>query len=177
VLGGIVFSVAFIEATINEFFLMGIEEAEPYLLGYNKAYVEALKAVWGSNTESLNILQKYELALAVCKRPAFSRGMNPYQDMAAVIKLRNAIVHYKQGWRRADEELAIEQVLDGKFQESAFATQYEPFFPARCLSYGCARWCVLSARAFVDKFFALMSMAASYHLMQMPDLTALTELS
>jgi hypothetical protein len=122
VLAAVVSAVGFLEATINEFFLLAADDSAQ-LFGYTRSDIAALKAVWDENTERLNILQKYQLALAVCMRPAFDKGVNPYQDAATVVTLRNTIVHYKEGWRLFGQELAIERQLKGKFRENPLTSQ------------------------------------------------------
>lgn len=50
------------------------------------------------------ILTKFQLALTVCNRQIFVTGDSLYQNATSLVKLRNAVVHYKEDWREAGSE-------------------------------------------------------------------------
>jgi hypothetical protein len=165
VLGAVVFAAAFLEATINECFLIAHSELSFGDLCPKGADREGLLSVWSETVEELQVLNKFKLALVVCRRPAFDEGLSPYQPVRSLLKLRNAVVHYKEYWRDFGENTTkLEAELRGKFEPNALTQEHKTlhFFPTHCLSYGCARWAVESARAFADEFYRRMKLAAMY---------------
>lgn len=168
VLGAIAFSVAFLEATVNECFILASEPGPFDRL--QQTHREALRAVWNDSTEHLSLVSKFELALAVCRLPPFEKGKAPYQDAAALVRLRNAVVHYRDGWRTQDEPHDLEALLKNKFKPNQLTLQVRPneFFPTHCLSYGCARWAAFSAMAFADEFYRRLDITPHYQRSVLP---------
>jgi len=81
-------------------------------------------------------------------RPEF--GRNPGQGVAALVDLRNALVHFRPEW--PDEQKAHAKLGDrlrSKFALSPFFDASEPLFPRACISYGCSKWAVESVRDFI----------------------------
>jgi hypothetical protein len=100
-----------------------------------------------------SVLTKYETALLLKGAPEFDRGKEPYQDVNLVIKLRNALVHYKPMWEPMDQTQGIEKLLKDKFPPNPLQESAETYLPNRCLGYGCAKWSVRSVLAFMHEFF------------------------
>ena len=62
-----------------------------------------------------------------------NKGEAAFDNVAALIKLRNALVHFKPEWSdEKREHLKIEKRLKGKFQLSPFLSPNDEFFPKRC---------------------------------------------
>jgi len=141
----IFFSVASIEANINELFVdsdQHFPNQTPDLIG---EFLELLK--------DKPILEKYQSVLVLKDVSKFDQGRAPYQDVDSLIKARNALVHFKPEWN--DEQKVLKGVgdrLNGKFSLSPFVDQGEPTFPQRCMSHGCASWAVRSSLAFMEAF-------------------------
>lgn len=160
VLGAIGSAVAFLEAEINQLFLLAAGRTVDFQVpGLSASDALALSAAWDACSNNLPMLAKYELALAVCRAKAFDKGRNPYQDVVAVTKLRNAVIHYCVPFREVPSgETSLEKLLKGKFSENPYTEKHKDlpnffFFPSRCFSYGCARWATKSARSFADEFY------------------------
>ncbi len=137
----ILFSVAALEADVNEIFI----DANINLKEYDK---ELLDEIWNL-IEQKTILDKYEMALFLKKKERFDKGNSTYQDTTNLIKLRNALVHFKPEWSdEKKEHKKIEDRLRGKFQLSPFLPAETEFFPKKCMSHGCAEWSVKTALAF-----------------------------
>ena len=47
---------------------------------------------------------------------------------------------------------------------------FESFFPDRCLGYGCAKWAIVSARAFADEFYNRMGVVFYKQVTDLPEL-------
>jgi hypothetical protein len=162
----ILFSVASLEANINETFI----DSDIHFAGHNQAMI---KAMWTAIEDRETVLKKYEIALIANTGAEFDKGASDYQDVASLIKLRNALVHAKPEWYDQQKEYRkLEDRLKGKFIESPFLPASAQFFPQRCMSHGCAKWAVLSSLAFIDGFSTQAGLMNRYvkHLAQLkPD--------
>jgi hypothetical protein len=137
----VLFAVASLEADVNEIFV----DANINLGEYDK---EILDEIWNL-IEMKSILDKYEMALFLKKKERFDKSDPAYQDAANLIKLRNALVHFKPEWSdEKKEHKKIEDRLRGKFKLSPFLPPETEFFPKKCMSHGCAEWAVKTALAF-----------------------------
>jgi hypothetical protein len=137
----VLFSVAALEADANEIFI----DAERLLPELD---VEFANEIW-KLIEMRSILDKYEMALFLKTKRRFNKGDTIYQDTDALIRLRNALVHFKAEWSdEKREHLKIEQRLTGKFALSPFLPGDAEFFPKRCMSHGCGEWAVRTALSF-----------------------------
>ncbi|HEV7889127.1 MAG TPA: hypothetical protein VGP08_00740 [Pyrinomonadaceae bacterium] len=145
VTAAIFFSVAALEADANEIFI----DAHMNLPEYDK---ELLDTIW-EMIEKKTILEKYEMALFLKRKKRFDKGVSAYQDVDGLIKLRNALVHFKAEWSdEKKEHKKIEARLKGKFQLSPFLAGDTEFFPKSCMSHGCAEWAVKTALTFRESF-------------------------
>lgn len=162
VLSGIVASVAFLEAAINEVF-QDAEDGDPwsyYLEPVGSPAIETLAAIWRGTGDGrrLQILEKWQTFLLVAGFDQLDKGADPYQQAALLIGLRNALVHYKaENWISGKAHKLEEQLAD-KFPpnplvESAVLeddpTNSVAWWPELCLGAGCAEWAAQSASAFV----------------------------
>ena len=168
-IGSIFSSVAFLEASVNEIFTDAyndnfngpLESIDPH-------FVKLLKSLAKPNSkksiiENLSALEKYDLALIVADKQAMDRSRNPTQAVHSLIKLRNTLIHplptsqtiYHDDDEKKKERMphTLEKNLKCKFQENKLtAHTMNPFFPDKCLGYGCANWAVESSVEFVRKF-------------------------
>lgn len=137
-------SVASLEANINEIFV----DAEMHFPEHKR---ELLHEIWNA-IEQKSILEKYQMALALKTGEKLARGEAICQDADSLIKLRNGLVHFKPEWPDEQEiHKKIEQRLTSKFSLSPFIVG-GAFFPQKCMSYGCAKWAVLSSLSFMSRF-------------------------
>jgi hypothetical protein len=156
VTGCIFSSVSFLEAQINELFTDSAEDQREHIhqLG-DKIYLFAEMWKLGvPRTASYSILEKYEFALALAEREPFDRGSLVYQDTKLLISMRNALIHYEPLSSTSTHESSQkwEDKFRGKFSMNPLTGSKTPFFPIRCMGYGCARWAVESSVSFVDHF-------------------------
>jgi len=98
VISSILFSVLYLESTINEFY---INVADGLNLGRNikPEFRDKIIEFWQSDKlKSCSILQKYQSALSFMDRNKFDENFNPFQNIKILISLRNYLVHYKPEW-------------------------------------------------------------------------------
>lgn len=164
-------AVSFLEATINELFAdAGQQYGENPLDSDTKALMADMWKKSIPRTSRYPILEKFDIALILARKPVFDRGKPPAQDVDLVIQLRNNLIHYEPEWVNDEIEdlsmVAAEKKLDkrlrGKFPTSPLMNKSDPFFPNKCLSYGCARWAVESSLAYSDEFYAKLGVPAPY---------------
>ncbi len=161
-------AVAFLEANINEIFC----DAYDTMIGKSAndskyipdQLINKLGRMWQleiPRSSTYPILQKYQITLAIAEKPTFDRGQNPYQDVSSLIKLRNELIHYEPSSEivqsTSDEVIVSKQklakMLNLKFDLNPLTGNGNPFWPDKCLSYGCCKWGIESSIAFTDKFF------------------------
>lgn len=136
---------ASMESNINEYF-SDIKASFPEL-------TESLRESAFGLIEKKSILEKYQYALAFKGKSKIPTGEQSYQDANALIRLRNALVHFKPEWHdEQDEHKKLERQLVGKFAVNPFIGENGVFFPQQCISYGCTQWAVSSALRFMEKF-------------------------
>jgi hypothetical protein len=143
----VLFGIAALEADANEIF------SYPEL-SFPEYDSQLIDQIW-TLVEMESILDKYDMALFLKKKQHLDKGASAYQEADNLIKLRNALMHFKPEWH--DEKKAhkkIEQRLIGRFALSPFLPDDAEFFPMKCMSHGCAEWAVRTTLAFRAAFSA-----------------------
>jgi hypothetical protein len=104
-----------------------------------------------------SLIERHDLFLWFTSRPRLELGAAPTRPFRDLVRLRNALVHFQPEWDD-DQELhaKLERRLSGRFPTSPFLDSNAVFFPARCMSHGCAAWAVRTARDFGDGFAELI---------------------
>ena len=115
VIGTVLSTIAFLEATVNEMFTDASERfSSEHLEGLDSKHLEGLDdpvinrlgELWKlevPKTASFKILQKYNIALTAADHLPMDLGKNPAQDVNLLIKLRNTLIHYKPKTLLIDE--------------------------------------------------------------------------
>jgi len=148
VVGTILSSVASIESNINEVFA----DLQDHLINHTNVETEILKEIWPL-IEQRPILEKYEFALVLNKKRKMDKGVQQYNFVNILIKVRNALVHFKPEWHDAQQEHnKIGKQLQGKFEMSPFLDSNNPIFPLRCMTHGFADWAIRSCLDFAEWF-------------------------
>lgn len=142
----IMLCVASLESNINEY-LTDPDKLFSELTEYQATeFVELL--------DGLPILEKYDRTLSIKGCEPFSKGSRPYQDIDALISLRNEFVHFHPEWH--DEQARHDRlgnILKYKFELSPFITEETGvMFPQRIVSHGCTKWAVNSTLEFSKQF-------------------------
>jgi hypothetical protein len=169
-MGAVLSSVAFLEATINEVYADAADDSDPseilrrigtgYAMKMPGNLRNLLASLW--NTEKFRrtarTLEKFQTAIKLAGREEFELGSAPYQDVALLIRLRNALLHFEpeSHYEGDDEPKELERKLHGKFPLNPLAANawHVPFLPHRCLSHGCTLWAIKSSVALTNEFFS-----------------------
>jgi hypothetical protein len=154
--GCIISCVAFLEASINEFF-SDCAEAPDELKLLSDESIRWVGRYWTLGTPRMaayQILEKFEFALKVFDKGTLDKSRKPTQDIVGLIKLRNALVHYEPEWRSDDDDPSkLEKLLRNRFEPNRLTSVGNPFWPAQCLGYGCCKWATSAALAFTREFW------------------------
>ena len=95
-------AVAGLEAYVNELFA----DRAKYMASVQAEIADRLWEL----SEQRSILDKFDSALVALGSPQLDRGIRPTQDVVALVRLRNGLVHFKPEWddeRRAHATLSI----------------------------------------------------------------------
>lgn len=164
-------AVSFLEATINEFYSDAYDNTKGIVRDLSDEDICLLAKMWGlgiPRTAGYNIIEKYQIALSLCKKDKIDLGITPGQDISALIKLRNALVHYEPEWvvTKNNDQLKnyqrLEKQLKYKFKLNSYTGECNPFFPDKCLSYGCIDWAFKNIISFTDDFFISLDIVPPY---------------
>jgi len=100
-------------------------------------------------------LSRYNLVLHLLGKDRLDRGAQPWQHAALLVKLRNALVHYKSKWgTQLEDSKTFAAIIRLNHARPPFIpANGVNFFPHQCLSAGCAAWAVDTAVAFLDAFY------------------------
>lgn len=138
-------SVAALESYANELF---VDHAEVF----PELRFDIMAKRW-ELYEQKPILKKYDFALLLRQGNAFDRGASPYQDIAALIMLRNALVHYKPEWSNEQVEHAkVSNALNNRAVKSSYFSRNDSLFPCAWVSHGTTCWAVKSVTSYIDDF-------------------------
>jgi hypothetical protein len=159
VIGAVLASAAFLEASINELYL----EVQDRLVenGGQGRRVLAVPAHFWSQAAHPPILHKYQLALVVADAEPFDESRSPFRDADGLVALRDALVHGRPEWRDAHgRRQNLERRLRAKFPHNPLASEADAEFPDRLLGAGCAAWAVRVAEKFSNDFCHRMAIPA-----------------
>jgi hypothetical protein len=138
-------AVAGLEAFANELF---VDHAEVF----SELRIGVMEKLW-ELYEQKSILDKYEFALLLRNGVKLERDAAPYQGIAALIKLRNALTHYKPEWSDQESEHAkVSKQLKGRATASSFFSRDERLFPRAWACHGTTKWAVTSVTDFILDF-------------------------
>jgi hypothetical protein len=123
---------------------------------------ELIHNLW-ETYEQKPILEKFQFALLLLRKPTMDRGAGSCQDIKVLIGLRNALTHFKPEWmNEADEHAKISAKLASKIEGSSFLPTSELLFPRRWAGHSCTSWAVNSAIAFAKDFERSAGLPAKY---------------
>lgn len=153
VTGAILFAIAALEASINEFYQEALDGNKNTLSGLNDSQLSTLAKQWVTFNSHFSVLEKYQEALKSVGQKEFDRSRNPFQDTSSLVYLRNALIHYKPEWEdEAKVHQKIEVRLHKKFSLNTFSNPKGLWFPHQCLGAGCAKWSVDTIESFMSEF-------------------------
>ena len=157
-------SVAFMEAAINEVFGDANDKHMSYIDNLGAQATKSMAAFWKKSHRKASILYKYMVALDHVGQKRFDKGKRPYQEARLLIDLRNVLVHYKpKSLGSKGKQHKFEGNLKTRFATNQLmAGADNPFFPDKCLGYGCCEWAIRSSEAFTDDFFSRIGVTPNY---------------
>lgn len=183
VIGSIITTVSYVEATINELFTDVADGV--YSNGLDHNVIALMARMWKLEIKPPNktkvakiysplddlkpsVLQKFQIALTLAGKDLFDTGKAPYQDVDYLILLRNALIHYKPEWIGTGEKYKdtlsekLRKKLESRIQTiNPMTREGSLFFPHQCLGYGCAKWAVESSVKFTNEFFSRIGLPSN----------------
>lgn len=165
----IVASASFLDATTSELFQdahdgHGLTD-DGYLAPIGPEAVATMATIWRETKSGrqLDPIEKWQRLLECCGQPRLERGSQPVQAAVLVVRLRNALVHFKPEDIAADEVHEIEGWLRGKFADNRLMEgSGNPWWPSHGLGHGCSEWAARSARALADHALAEVGIDPNY---------------
>lgn len=137
VTGAVTFSVAFLETSINEFYLQAADRDQTSLKGLTLDQLALLAELWSSIERKSSVLDKFKIALVACGAVPFQTGQDPFQSVDALIGIRNALIHYRpEPSNDLQIHRKIEERVNGRFALNPFCGVGSLWFPHRCLGSG-----------------------------------------
>lgn len=123
---------------------------------------ELIGAIW-KFFEDKPTLEKFDFALVLLEAKPFDKGAAPYQDVVALSKLRNSLMHFKSEWENSRKtHKTVTELLRGKFKVPKAGKQHDPDFPSRWACHNCTKWVVESCLAYAREFERLSHLAPQY---------------
>ena len=148
-------TVASLEAYANELFF----DRTTVFPGYSE---ELLNHLWEAY-EKKPMLDKFDFALLLMRKPKLNRGARPVQDVDDLVELRNALTHFKPEWENeAVRHKKLSDRLQSKIEGSSFLPQNELLLPRRWASHNCTAWAVKNALALAKEFERLSGLSEKY---------------
>jgi hypothetical protein len=107
------------------------------------------------------VLEKYAVTLTCAGKRAVDKRRYPYADVDALIRLRNALIHFKPEVQWNDEVHAIRKRMEHLVPKNPLMLDTQPWFPHQPLCAGVARWAWQASMAF-DQWQSQMGLTVSY---------------
>lgn len=143
-LGVAVLTVAALESYANEMYFEGSVLKQ----GVNVAAAAELAEI----IDREPILTKYSLALSISANKRLDLGISVTQNVDALIKLRNAVVHFRPEWfDEQDKHERLSILLQHKFKPSTFLPN-ELVFPRAWASHSFTVWALKTSVEFINHF-------------------------
>ncbi|ABD10271.1 hypothetical protein ThrDRAFT_01695 [Frankia casuarinae] len=177
VISSITASCAFLEAMVNEL----LEDiADGFADGVFSDYVSPLPdntkrviaVFWRKEKagrvetvlEKSDVLTKLDMILATAGLPRIDTSRRPWQEVDLVIKIRNALTHYKPQSLGDDDVHYLTKKLQGgdRFQLNPLVSSGNPYFPDKALGHGCADWAWRSCKQLADEFSDALGIMPNY---------------
>jgi hypothetical protein len=113
--------------------------------------MKVLEKFW-KTFERKSSLEKFNLALILRDKEEMDEKSHTYKAMTAVIKLRNALTHFKPEWSHSyDKHLKLSKELEGYFAPSGI-TGDKLIFPMAWAGHSCTSWAVNTTVTFLKEF-------------------------
>ncbi|MBA0049081.1 hypothetical protein [Mycobacteroides sp. LB1] len=165
-INAVVSSVMFLEGFVNELFSDAADKpgGSPRTRGLTDRALEQMRELWKGGavpSDRISIIRKYQLALLCAGKSTFDLGRGPLQDVAALIELRNTLMHFNsESANTVDLQKSFVRVMDraGENQQPVGP----PRFPNKVLGAGIAQWACDSASHLVDEWQERLGLEHDY---------------
>jgi hypothetical protein len=108
-------------------------------------------------------LNKCQALLTFTGNETLEVGSQPYQDASLTINLRNTLVHFRPQDLSSPNPDKMEERLKGKFAENSTTARIDdPWWPNKCLGWGCARWSIEATTALADYLVSRTGVEPAY---------------
>jgi hypothetical protein len=159
IFSSIILCVSFLEANINELYSR-IEDKN--IKVKNEEIVTSLWSRGIPRTARYPIIEKYEILLDIIGDSKLDKSKILYQNIIALIRLRNALVHFEPEWttinNRDRKENSLEKTLKNKYLLNPFMNEKtQAFFPDVCLSAGCSYWAIQNTAQFILEYYKFLN--------------------
>lgn len=150
----VVSAAASMEANVNELFLNTrlrslIPDFELTFWGSTGDTGKVVKGIERSST-----MKKYQKVLDYSKAPLLDARDNRLVAAEALIGFRHMLIHFKPTPYQPDVETLAASLRSQGFALSPFLPEGNDFLSEKCMSAGCARWCVQTAVQFMTEIEA-----------------------
>lgn len=168
VLSAVLHAAAFVEAMVNELFQDAADDygvdGDGYIAPLGPRARELMREWWIASGGGFDrVLDKIQLLLVFAGAQKFDRGARPLQDMALVLSLRNALLHFKPESVVADVDHRFAKSLRGRFADNAMISgSGNAWWPDHALGAGCAQWAFDSAKATADAISTALGVEPNY---------------
>ncbi len=164
VVSSVLSSAVFLEAMINELYTDAHQDHPSYVGQLDGEVVRLMAAWWEETNEGFDrTLAKYQLLLSFAGLDKMNKGTEPYQSADLLLRLRNAIVHYRPETIYADERHKLADQLSSRVAKNGLFSETVPMtWPNGVLSADCARWAHESAEAFADEVSTRLGIKPNY---------------
>lgn len=165
-LSAIVLSIAFLEAVLNEFLrdAKRFGKDSPYLNGYEQDALNLLLSLLKDSRieRSQSTLDKYDLTLLCAGKAKLDRGRSPGQDVVALVRARNALVHFEPEIHWEDEVHDLEKAIGKRVAPNPLMVGMGPWFPHHLLCSSVAQWAWESSVAVAEEWRQSLGLELDY---------------
>jgi len=181
-ISSIILSIAFFESTINEFFddisnnitLTSTDNQSKIINEHYILMVKNFKNEKILRKSGFKMFEKYNTALILGGKSPISKDEKISKELTILVELRNELVHADAEWVWLDENEKMQKSKTRKFEEK-LKNKFDPnpyvkggpFFPNRCIGYGCAKWAISTVVNYSDEFFKRMELVPRYEHIKM----------
>ena len=136
-------AVAALEAYANELFFQPMTT-------FPEHSAKLLGELW-ELSDRKPIIDKFNLALRIKNKPTLNEKSSMVKNLALLIDLRNALVHFKPAWdSEAHHHRRLSDKLRDKFKPSRILEG--PIFPYSWATVSCTEWAIDTVLTFADHF-------------------------
>lgn len=157
-------AVAFLEALVNEIYVdagdRGGGTGRAAML--NPRCRSLLASYWeASNDGRGSVLDKFRMALLFADAKPIGKGGRLHQNIALLIQLRNALIHFGPDWHESGSEVKLgKKLATAGFAPSTLLPSGTggPWFPLKAISAGCAEWAYTTCTDFAEEWLNRMGL-------------------